>query len=275
MMVSSVSKSAPPPRADADSAGGDKYTVQKGDTLWDISQKNGLALQDVIDANPQIKNPDLIFPGQEIKLPAKAAADAPAAEKETRQKQDPAARRLPQGGVDPQRLQQMIPERGSPAPAATTGNAQAGGPGNDLVPNQFALGGDVGASACGPAALVALEKAKGKDIGLSSAVDVARNFGWNTAGGMNGFGNFARMANDQGLNFQTGSTGDVKGQVEKGNPVVISTAKHYFVAQAYDAASGKFFFGNSGTALRAGSQWLTLDQVASLGGGINGVGWSN
>lgn len=50
----------------------EKYTVKKGDTLWDIS---GTRLTDsflwpkVWKENPEIKNPDLIFPGQEIKIP--------------------------------------------------------------------------------------------------------------------------------------------------------------------------------------------------------------
>lgn len=250
-------------------ADGSTYTVKQGDTLWDISQRNGVTLKDVVDANPQIKDPDLILPGQEINLPKKPAAEE-TAQRETRQKQDPSTRRLPQGGVPAARLQAMVPER----QAQASGVAQPGGPGRDLVPNQFSLGGDVGASACGPAALVALQKAKGKELGLSSAVDVARRFGWNTAGGMNGFGNFQRMAQAEGLNFQTGSAGDVRAQVERANPVVISTTKHYFVAQAYDPSTNKYFFGNSGTALKTGSQWLTLDQVAAIGGGINGVGWA-
>lgn len=49
--------------------GGGDYRVKSGDTLWDIAQRNGIDLKDLIAANPQIKNPDLIFPGQMINMP--------------------------------------------------------------------------------------------------------------------------------------------------------------------------------------------------------------
>jgi spore coat assembly protein SafA len=46
-----------------------KYTVQKGDTLSEIAERFGVKLKDLEAANPQIKNPDLIFPGQHIHIP--------------------------------------------------------------------------------------------------------------------------------------------------------------------------------------------------------------
>jgi prophage tail gpP-like protein len=45
------------------------YTVSKGDTLHDIAKSKNISLQDLISANPQIKNPDLIYPDQTIKIP--------------------------------------------------------------------------------------------------------------------------------------------------------------------------------------------------------------
>jgi spore coat assembly protein SafA len=45
------------------------YMVKSGDTLWDISKQHGVSLNEVIKANPQIKNPDLIFPGQMVNIP--------------------------------------------------------------------------------------------------------------------------------------------------------------------------------------------------------------
>jgi spore coat assembly protein SafA len=241
----------------------DGYTVKPGDSMWAIAQAHGVALSDLEKANPQIKNPSMIFAGQHVKIPGKAKPEtAAAAAPEKRTKQDTTKRKMPQPAVDPAKIQAGVKDKG--------------GPGNDLVPNQFSLPPPDGGSACGPAALVALEKAKGKDLSLPAARDAARNQGlWDAGAGMHGFGAFETLAKSQGLNFHTGSEADIKAQVEKGNPVVISTAQHYFVAQAYDPNTGKFFFGNSGTALKAGSQWLSLDQVASLGRGVNGVGWAD
>jgi LysM repeat protein len=42
--------------------------TKAGDTLTAIAEANGVPVQDVIDANPQIKNPDMIRPGQKVKL---------------------------------------------------------------------------------------------------------------------------------------------------------------------------------------------------------------
>jgi spore coat assembly protein SafA/uncharacterized protein, YkwD family len=47
----------------------DEYTVKSGDTLWLISLKYQVGLQEIIAANPQIKNPDLIYPGDKVYVP--------------------------------------------------------------------------------------------------------------------------------------------------------------------------------------------------------------
>lgn len=47
----------------------ERYTVKKGDTLWGIARTYGVSLADLISANPQIKNPNLIYPGEAVTLP--------------------------------------------------------------------------------------------------------------------------------------------------------------------------------------------------------------
>lgn len=47
---------------------GKMYKVKKGDMLWKIAKENGVKLKDIIKMN-DLKNPDLIIPGQEIMLP--------------------------------------------------------------------------------------------------------------------------------------------------------------------------------------------------------------
>ena len=45
------------------------YTVKKGDTLWGIAKRYGVTLSALIAANPQIKNPNLIYPGNQVNIP--------------------------------------------------------------------------------------------------------------------------------------------------------------------------------------------------------------
>ena len=45
------------------------YIVKKGDTLWGIAKRYGVALTGLIAANPQIKNPNLIYPGDRVNIP--------------------------------------------------------------------------------------------------------------------------------------------------------------------------------------------------------------
>lgn len=45
------------------------HTVRKGDTLWGIAKQYGVELTALIRANPQIKNPNLIYPGEAVSVP--------------------------------------------------------------------------------------------------------------------------------------------------------------------------------------------------------------
>ncbi len=47
------------------------YTVQKGDTMSKIARDNGLTLSELSSVNPQVKNLDLIYVGQEIHIDIK------------------------------------------------------------------------------------------------------------------------------------------------------------------------------------------------------------
>ncbi|MFV0441335.1 MAG: SafA/ExsA family spore coat assembly protein [Lachnospirales bacterium] len=50
-------------------AGTTTYTVKKGDTLWKIARTYEVGISEIIGANPQIKNPDLIYPNQKVNVP--------------------------------------------------------------------------------------------------------------------------------------------------------------------------------------------------------------
>ncbi|MBS8266622.1 LysM peptidoglycan-binding domain-containing protein [Mesobacillus boroniphilus] len=45
------------------------YTVRPGDSLWKISVRYQVGLSEIIAANPQFKNPNLIYPGQRVNIP--------------------------------------------------------------------------------------------------------------------------------------------------------------------------------------------------------------
>lgn len=67
-----VAEELPPPPP-----GGSTYIVQPGDTLFDIAQMFGVNLNELIAANPQITDPDIIFPGQIIIIPPLFRCDPP------------------------------------------------------------------------------------------------------------------------------------------------------------------------------------------------------
>lgn len=45
------------------------HTVASGDTLWKLANRYEVGLSEIKSANPQIKNYDLIYPGQVINIP--------------------------------------------------------------------------------------------------------------------------------------------------------------------------------------------------------------
>lgn len=49
---------------------GTEYTVVKGDTLSDLAKANNVSVDDMMKANPDITNPDVLKAGQEIKIPS-------------------------------------------------------------------------------------------------------------------------------------------------------------------------------------------------------------
>lgn len=46
------------------------YTVRSGDTMWKIAVRYEIGLSEIIKANPQLKNPALIYPGQKLTIPS-------------------------------------------------------------------------------------------------------------------------------------------------------------------------------------------------------------
>lgn len=47
----------------------DQYTVKRGDSMWKIAVRYQIGVQEIINANPQVKNPNLIYPNQVLNIP--------------------------------------------------------------------------------------------------------------------------------------------------------------------------------------------------------------
>lgn len=45
------------------------YTVVSGDTLWGVAKRHDVTLEKLLQANPGIKNPNLIYPGDKVVIP--------------------------------------------------------------------------------------------------------------------------------------------------------------------------------------------------------------
>jgi hypothetical protein len=50
----------------AQSSGSKVHRVVSGDNLWTLAAKYGLTMTELLQLNPQIKNPNLIYPGDEV-----------------------------------------------------------------------------------------------------------------------------------------------------------------------------------------------------------------
>ncbi|CAM3084813.1 LysM peptidoglycan-binding domain-containing protein [Paenibacillus sediminis] len=46
-----------------------KHVVKQGDTLWKLSKAWGVSLKDMINANPQLKNPNALLDGEVVNIP--------------------------------------------------------------------------------------------------------------------------------------------------------------------------------------------------------------
>ena len=53
----------------ATSASALSHTVVRGDTMWKLAVQYQVGTREIIDANPQVSNPDLIYPGQSLTIP--------------------------------------------------------------------------------------------------------------------------------------------------------------------------------------------------------------
>ena len=127
-------------------------------------------------------------------------------------------------------------------------------------------------AACGPAAAVRFAQMYGRNPTLREAVDLAKGVGWSADTGMAGLQSESKLFDEMGIPHRVVGA-DWQGlakEASSGNPVTISTPGHYFTADAYNAQTGAFHVGSSGTDLRRGSEWMTPQQMEAVMGPLQG-----
>ena len=149
----------------------------------------------------------------------------------------------------------------------------------ELTPNQLTAGRTLTSAealaACGPAAAVALARARGREVTLDRAVALAREVGWTAEQGMAGPSSLVALLKRMQVpaTLEAGlDRARIVREVRAGRPVVVRTAGeggHYLVAERYDAQSGAFDFGQSAMVVKraAGQRWFGLNEISSLGVG--------
>lgn len=184
------------------------------------------------------------------------------------------------GGVPPFEETQRYVARilgSQPSGNDATGDAAAGArSGRVEAPNQFGLGlPDAEAySLCGPVAALAFAQANGRNPTVAEAKQLAQSVGWTPAGGMDGVANEAALLERMGVKARLDIApdfGQIAADASSGNPVIVSTARHYYYVNDYDPQTGKLHVGQTGLARKGGSEWMSAQEIANLDGGINGA----
>lgn len=67
------------PKSNIDNPVITQYTIKKGDNLTKIAKANNTTVQELLKANPNIKNPNLIYAGEKLNIPSKAPTVIPGA----------------------------------------------------------------------------------------------------------------------------------------------------------------------------------------------------
>jgi len=128
-------------------------------------------------------------------------------------------------------------------------------------------------AACGPAAAVRFAQRYGRNPTLREATDMAATVGWTQGQGMAGIGSEKALLEKMGVPTKLVSGpdwGTFANEARSGNPVIISTAGHYFTADNWDPATNRFHVGRSGLDLRGGSEWMTPEEMTSRMGAVQG-----
>ena len=65
---SSIQTVTPPPSESETAPVEEYYTAVWGDTMWGIARRNGLTLSELLALNPQVRNPNILYVGDRIRI---------------------------------------------------------------------------------------------------------------------------------------------------------------------------------------------------------------
>ena len=131
-------------------------------------------------------------------------------------------------------------------------------------------------AACGLVAAEGLNRFFAKDPNLDRIVEIkniaAANGFWDENSGMHGPPAEQALLANLGIQVDINSVGDlgsaeqtVVQSLQRGKPGIISTLRHYFLAEGY--SNGLFFVGHSGEVMRGYGPQMTLSQISQAGNG--------
>jgi hypothetical protein len=171
---------------------------------------------------------------------------------------------------------QTSPAAGRPAPKPPGQLGPAGDYDSSDIEhiNQVALASPTKWSECGPVAAVMAALRRGKAWTVEEAKNAAAAMDlWSADMGMRGLGAEVKLLNSMGMTAATGPA-EERALIEdttNGNTPIISTNKHYYILDGYDPATGKFDTVTTGPTMKGGKRWMSLDEIAAQGGGIQGA----
>lgn len=120
---------------------------------------------------------------------------------------------------------------------------------------------------CGPIAAQGISEGLGKSVSLVDVESIASKIGaYSRGAGVFGTAAFEKILSAIGIDSRTASFQEAVDAAMKGIPVAISTPLHYFLAQGFDSATQQFIVGNTGTALKRGTEKMTAAAIEGVAG---------
>jgi len=122
-------------------------------------------------------------------------------------------------------------------------------------------------SICGPIAAAGISKGLGHAMSLVDVAALSHKIGaWTPGDETHGVPAFEKILTAMGIDSRTGTFQEAVNAAMQGIPVAISTPLHYFLAQGFDQATQQFIVDNTGTALKAGAEKMTLGAIQGVAG---------